>query len=221
LGGSTVFLIKGEVGRLLFRRGRKQFEDLVLGELEALFRLGFRLTGNRSTAEDLVQETMLRAYRAFDQVQIREYGLKPWLFKILHHIYFNERLAEKRHPVLKSEPTWELLADQHHDWPEVDIDHINWEQFDEEIKQGVEALAPEYRIVLLLWALEQLNYQEIAHVCNIPVGTVMSRLFRARKDLAEKLAEYGKSHHLSRTTPIIKHNHHSQMEETKNGLPGI
>ena len=61
----------------------------------------------------------------------------------------------------------------------------HWEQFDEEIKQGVEALAPEYRIVLLLWALEQLNDQEIAHVCNIPVGTVMSRLFRARKDLAE------------------------------------
>ncbi len=210
---------------MLFRRRRKQFEDLVLGELGALYRLAYRLTGNQSTAEDLTQETLLRAYRAFDHVHIREFGLKPWLFKILHNLYFNERLAEKRHHVLKTEPTWELIADQHHDWPEVNIDHLDWDQFDEEIKRGVEALAPEYRIVLLLWALEQLNYKEIAHICNIPSGTVMSRLFRARKDLAEKLADYAKSHHLHRDRPIIKHNHnqnsHPHMEETKNGLPGV
>ncbi len=206
---------------MLFRRSRKQFEDQVLVELGPLFRLAFRLTGNRPTAEDLAQETLLRAYRAFDRVQIRDFGLKPWLFKILHHIYFNERLAAKRHPVLKTEPPWELLADQHHDWPAVDIDHINWDLFDEEIKRAVEALAPEYRIVLLLWALEQLNYKEIAHICNIPAGTVMSRLFRARKDLAEKLAEYAKSHHLRNNPPIIKQNHHTIMEEAKNGLPGV
>jgi len=208
---------------VLFRQNRKQFEELVLSELGSLYRLGFRLTGNQAAAEDLTQETMLRAYRSFDRLQIRQFGVKPWLFKILHNVYFNDRLTRKRHPVLPNEPPWELLADQHHDWPQVDIHHLNWEQFDEEIKHGVETLAPEYRIVLLLWSLEQLSYQEIAHVCNIPVGTVMSRLFRARKDLAEKLADYAKSHHLRQNTPIIKHKQESsdQREETENGVSRI
>jgi len=187
---------------LLFRKRRKQFEDLVLVELPSLFRLAFRLTGDRTKAEDLVQETLLHAYRAFDDVQIREYGLKPWLFKILHNIFFNEFNAQKRSHLLKEEPTWELMADQHPEpWPEVDIHHINWDQFDEEIKRGGESLTPEYRIVLLLWALEQLSYIEIAEICNVPVGTVMSRLYRARKDLADKLAGYAETHRLK------NHNH--------------
>jgi RNA polymerase sigma-70 factor, ECF subfamily len=183
--------------RVLFRSKRKEFERLVLDAVPSLFRVALRLTSNRATAEDLVQETLLRAYKSFDHVEIRDFGLRPWLFKILHHLFFNERTAEKRHHVLAAEPTWELMADQHPDpWPEIDLAHLNWEQFDEEIKHGVEALAPEYRIVLLLWALEQMNYKEIAAVCNIPEGTVMSRLFRARKELAVKLAGYAQSHHL-------------------------
>jgi len=182
---------------LLFRRRSKQFEELVLIELPSLFRLAFRLCGDRTKAEDLVQETLLRAYKAFDDVKIREYGLKPWLFKILHNLFFNELTAQKRSHLLKDEPTWELMADQHTEtWPEVDIHNLNWDQFDDEIKRGVESLAPEYRIVLLLWALEQLSYKEIAEICNVPVGTVMSRLYRARKDLTDKLAGYAEAHRL-------------------------
>jgi RNA polymerase sigma-70 factor, ECF subfamily len=191
----TVFLER--ITPVLFRSRRKQFEDLVLTELGPLFRLAFRLTGNQSVAEDLVQETLLRAYRSFDKVTVHDFGLKPWLFKILHNLFFDELHARKKEHVLADEPAWELLADQHPEsWPEINVDHVNWDQFDEEIKQGVEALAPEYRIVLLLWALEQLNYKEIADICNVPVGTVMSRLFRARRDLAHRLAGYARDHRL-------------------------
>ena len=63
---------------MLFRKSRKQFESLVLKEVDALYRLAFRLTGNRSTAEDLTQETLLRAYKAFDRVKIEQFGLKGW-----------------------------------------------------------------------------------------------------------------------------------------------
>jgi len=210
---------------VLFRRRRKQFETLVLVELPSLYRLALRLTGNQAMAEDLVQETLLRAYRSFGQFKLQEYGIKPWLFKILHHIFFNERTAAKRHHVLKNEPPWELVADQHPDhWPEIDINHLNWDQFDDEIKRGVEALAPEYRVVLLLWALEQLNYKEIGEICNVPAGTVMSRLFRARKDLSVKLAGYAQSHRLFRE-PHTAHgiNHHPKTpvvfpEGSPNGL---
>lgn len=189
---------------MLFHRKRKEFERLVLDELPALFRLAFRLTGNRALAEDLAQETLLRAYRSFDKVTIHEFGLKPWLFKILHNLFFTELHSRKKEHVLKEEPTWELIADQHPDhWPEMNIQHVDWDQFDDEVKRSVEALAPEYRIVLLLWALEQLNYKEIAAICNVPVGTVMSRLFRARKELSDKLAGYARDHRLM--VPPVPH----------------
>lgn len=182
---------------MLFHKNTKQFESLVLKEVDALFRLAFRLTGNRSAAEDLTQETLLRAYKAFDRFQIEEFGVKPWLFKILHHIYFNTLNADRRRPVLKDEPLWNLLADHHPEtWMTEDIDQIDWEQFDEEIKRGIDALVPEHRMVLLLWSLEQLSYKEIAEICNVPVGTVMSRLFRARQELAAKLTSYANAHRL-------------------------
>jgi RNA polymerase sigma-70 factor (ECF subfamily) len=183
---------------MLFRKNRKQFESLVLKEIDALFRLALRLTGNRSAADDLVQETLLRAYKAFDHFKIQEFGVKPWLFKILHHVYFNTLSNDRRHPVLKDEPIWNLLADHHpENWMTENIEQIDWEQFDEEIKRGIDTLEPEHRMVLLLWSLEQLSYKEIAEICNVPIGTVMSRLFRARKELAMKLTSYANTNRFS------------------------
>jgi len=209
---------------VLFGGKRKQFEELVLGEIGSLFRLAYRLTSNQAAAEDLVQETLLRAFRSFSETTLREFGIKPWLLKILHNVYFNERLAQKRHHVLKDEPVWEQMADHHSEpWDQTDIDHVNWEDFDEEIKSGIDTLAPEYRIVLLLWSLEQLSYREIADICNIPVGTVMSRLYRARKDLSARLAEYAVSHRLVKnplpgpTTPKSQDSV-SVSEGSQNGL---
>jgi len=200
---------------MLFFGRRRKFEKQILNELPGLFRLALRLTGNQPAAEDLVQETFLRALKAFKTFQPREFGLKPWLFKILHHIFFNERSAAKRHHILADEPLWERVPDPHPEGEsELDIHHMNWDLFDEEIKRGVDALAPEYRVVLLLWALEQLTYQEIAHICGIPMGTVMSRLSRARKELNDRLGGYARSHNL------IPHdrNHTPSPESSPNGI---
>jgi RNA polymerase sigma-70 factor (ECF subfamily) len=182
---------------MLFWKSRKRFESLVLKEADSMYRLAVRLTGNRTQAEDLVQDTFLRAYRAFDQFELRAGGVRPWLFKILHNVFFNDLAVRKRRHELKDEPIWELLADHHpHTWMATDLDHIDWDQFDEEVKGGIESLAPEYRVVLLLWSLEQMSYREIADICDVPVGTVMSRLFRARKELALRLSGYARSHRL-------------------------
>ena len=69
---------------------------------------------------------------------------------------------------------------------------INWDDFDEELKSAVLELAPDYREVMLLWALEELSYKEIAEVCGCAIGTVMSRLYRARQQLGQRLAGYAR-----------------------------
>ena len=74
----------------------------------------------------------------------------------------------------------------------VDIADLNWDAFDQELKAAVNTLSPDYREVLLLWALEGLSYKEIAEVCGCAIGTVMSRLYRARQQVSEKLAVYAK-----------------------------
>jgi RNA polymerase sigma-70 factor (ECF subfamily) len=182
---------------MLFRKNGNLFEDIVMKEVDSLYRFALRLTGNATRAEDLVQETLLRAYRGFDHFEFRDGRIKPWLFKILHHIFFDDLALQKRRHEIRDEPIWDLLADHHPgEWLAADLEHLDWEQFDEEIKKGIETLSPEYRIILLLWSLEQMSYREIAEICNIPVGTVMSRLFRARKELSGRLAGYARTHHL-------------------------
>ncbi len=177
---------------------QRKFEKHILPELDRLFRFALRLAGNQSQADDLVQETLLRSYRAFDRFEGDSSNLRSWLFKIMHNIYFNELIARKRRRVSETEQDWNQIADQHPEpWPEFDVERLNWEKFDEEIKKSVEELAPEHRVVLLLWALEELSYKEIAEICDIPIGTVMSRLYRARKQLAESLTTYAKLHRLT------------------------
>lgn len=179
-------------------KNNKKFEEVVLGLLDELFQFALRLTNNnRALAEDLVQETLLRAYRAFDRFEEREYGVKPWLLKIMHNIYFNELVAQKRRRESTNESQLNNIEDQHPEYKEeFDINNVDWEQFDEEIKNQISQLPDEYRVVLLLWALGEFNYKEIADICDIPIGTVMSRLFRARKQLAKNLTSYAEAHRL-------------------------
>lgn len=75
-------------------------------------------------------------------------------------------------------------------------DAVNWDRFDEELKAAVMQLQPEYREILLLWALEGLSYREIAEVCQCPVGTVMSRLYRARQNMLHRLRDYARKRNL-------------------------
>ncbi len=170
------------------------FEQIAMPHLDAVYRMARQLARNTEVAEDLVQETFLRAFRAFGDFQLRDYGAKPWLLKILHNAFYTNRSKEAKQPRLMDELDFDNIAKELEAVgpEELTIEDLNWDDFDEEIKSAVDSLQPEYRTVVLIWSLEGLSYKEIAEVCHCPVGTVMSRLYRARRSLGQKLAEYAR-----------------------------
>ena len=170
----------------------QDFEEVALRHLDAVYGMARRLSANESEADDLVQETFMRAYRAFGRFELREYGAKPWLLKILHNVFFTRRNREHRQPTLLDDTDFDHFAGEL-DSPSLEAlsdGKVDWELFDEELKESVNSLGPEYRSVILLWSLEELSYREIAEVCDCPIGTVMSRLYRARQQLGQRLADY-------------------------------
>lgn len=171
-----------------------RFEALTLPHIDAVFRLGRALAGTQQDAEDLVQETYVRAFQAFGKFELREYGAKPWLFRILYNTFYTHRTKRRREPALLGDGELDFLGDRSNrpSLPESLPGHVDWEQFDEEVKLAVDRLQPEYRSALLLWSIEGLTYREIAEVCDCALGTVMSRLYRARRLLASSLADYAR-----------------------------
>jgi RNA polymerase sigma-70 factor, ECF subfamily len=170
----------------------RRFEEVVLCHLNLLYRVAFRLTGKADAAEDLVQETCLRAYRAFGGFELREYGAKPWVLRILHNVFLTSREQGRRAPSLKDEAELDKMTAAAPDGPLTGLAEgkVDWEVFDEELKSAVESLVPEYRSALVLWALGDLSYKEIADVMGCALGTVMSRLHRARQMLMKSLGRY-------------------------------
>lgn len=190
-------------------RSLDNFDEAVLCHLDDVYRIALRLSGNLHEAEDLVQETFLRAHQAYGRFEFREYGAKPWLLKILHNVFLNRREQAGRSPVRAedaglaeyvtapvSEPFDEEAAVAAEGESLMEAvggrprRKVNWDGFDEELKAAVESLPPEYRSALLLWALDDLSYKEIAEVLGCALGTVMSRLHRARKHLSAVLEDF-------------------------------
>ncbi|HEY3242035.1 MAG TPA: sigma-70 family RNA polymerase sigma factor [Phycisphaerae bacterium] len=169
----------------------KRGEDLVLPHLPSIYRLARHLADDETDADDLVQETCLRALRAVDQFELRACGPKPWLLKILHNVFYTRCAAERRRPAPLDDATLDGTPPMRISLTEQACSgrQVNWDLFDERVKAAVAALAPEFREVLLLWALEDLSYKEIAAACGCPLGTVMSRLHRARQVLMPVLRE--------------------------------
>ena len=184
-------------------KAEDRFRELVLCHLDLVYRLAVKLCGNAHQAEDLVQETFLRAHRGFDSFQLREYGAKPWLLKILYNAFFSSRSETQRSPTLLADLGLDdLPADFGADTTVLTPEAMNWEGFDEELKRAVERLAPEYRAVILLWAIGDLSYKEIGQVLDCAIGTVMSRLHRARQQLSEQLADYAERRGLKKAPDI-------------------
>ncbi len=177
-----------------------RFDEHVLVHLDSVYRMARRLARDESEADDLVQETYVRAFRAFPRFEMREYGVKPWLLKILHNAFYTRRGKAKRQPSLLNDVDFDRFAagDDRAASEPGGIDNIDWNGIDEQLKHAVDALQPEYRVVLLLWSFEDMSYKEIAEVCGCAVGTVMSRLYRARRLLADKLADYARAENVPR-----------------------
>lgn len=173
-----------------------QFEAEALPFMDALYNKALQLTRRPEDAGDLVQDTYLRAYRKFSSFTAGT-NCRAWLFTILYSIFINkyrrdqrepgmvsvEHLEEEFHRALGNE-NWEAdfkaLADSELDWQEA------------EVGQALDKLPESFRSVVLLVDMEGLNYEEAAGVLNCPVGTVRSRLFRARKILFIELRDYAK-----------------------------
>jgi RNA polymerase sigma-70 factor (ECF subfamily) len=136
----------------------------------------------------LVQETFLRAYRARTEFKLEQYGIRPWLVRIMHNLHVSRSMREKRQPVSVDDSRLDTAqADSG-----VPINPANFEGMDERLVRAVTALPAEYQTVLLMWAVDQFSYKEIAHSLDVPIGTVMSRLHRARSKLSETLADFAR-----------------------------
>ncbi len=150
-----------------------------------------QLTRKPQDAADLVQETYLRAFRSSERYEEKGGGIRPWLFTILYNIFRTNLKRESKGPMAVEEF---FEADEGAERPDEpppawDLRSFDWDHVDGRLKAGVEELKPEFRTVLMLWGVEGLKYREIADILDLPIGTVMSRLHRARKILADSLSD--------------------------------
>ena len=175
---------------------RERFERDVLPLLPSLYGAAMRMTRNRSDAEDLVQETYLRAYRGFAGFQ-EGTNLKAWLYRILTNSYINTYRKKQREPQIVDGPEdvdeWYLYdrlgGRSVEDSAETTVlDTIP----DQAVKDAVESLPERFRLPVLLADVEGFSYKEIAEIMDTPIGTVMSRLHRGRKALEKALWETAK-----------------------------
>lgn len=177
---------------------RRRFEELVLPHLGYLYRLAVRLKGSAQDAEDLVQETCVKALRAFASLRHPE-AVRAWLCQILSRLVLDHHRAEPREEALGDLAEldrfslYDLVWDED-PFPYSDNVHQDFlAQFDaEEVRQALLALPEAYRVPLVLLYVEDLSYKELAEMLACPIGTIMSRLHRGRKILERTLWEYAK-----------------------------
>jgi RNA polymerase sigma-70 factor (ECF subfamily) len=170
---------------------REEFEEVALVHLDALYKTAHRLTGTREDAEELVQDTFLKAFRSFHQFTPGT-NCRAWLYKILRNTFLNREETKKRRvgEVALDDVEAFLGAED----PDLGLKPETYERMlgrvlEDDVRDALMALPAPYRIVVILADLESLPYKEIAEVVEIPIGTVMSRLFRARRALRRQLTD--------------------------------
>jgi len=167
-----------------------RFEADALPLLPGLYSAAFRLTRNASDAEDLVQETFLRAYRGFHQFEAGT-NLKAWLYRILTNTFINSYRKKQREPQtdsLDDVEDWYLYSRMAGQGAEPSAETSVIESLpDEDVQDALSSLPEQFRIAVLLADVEGFSYKEIAEITGVPIGTVMSRLHRGRKALEKRL----------------------------------
>jgi RNA polymerase sigma-70 factor (ECF subfamily) len=173
------------------------FEQEALSYLDALYRTGLRMTRSEADAEDLVQETYIRAFRFRDQFTPGT-NMKAWLFRILTNTFINTYRRKATQPQttelddIEETTLHRHMTETRGDAPEPEqtlLDNI----VDSEVTTALEDLPERFRTVVLL-DVEGFSYKEIAEMLEIPIGTVMSRLHRGRKFLQERLLDHAREH---------------------------
>lgn len=171
---------------------KARFEREALVHLDAIYRFALRLTGGDvMRSEDLVQEALLKGYRAWEDFRIGT-NCRAWLMTILRNTFINEFRRRQRRPAPRE---YDEIAERSvfSEVQESDPEGDFFERIiDEEILAAIDDLPDEFRVPVVLSDLEGLSYREVAEVLDIPVGTVKSRLFRARKRLQARLYDYAR-----------------------------
>lgn len=171
------------------------FNNELLPQIDALYNFAFHLCYNEADANDLVQEAYLKAFRFIDKY-IPGTNAKAWLFKILKNAFINQYRKKSRRP---TQVDYEEITSYHdsEDASYVDFFDLRHEIFQgmmgDEVTNAINALPIDFRTVILLCDIEGFTYEEISKIIDIPIGTVRSRLHRARNMLKTTLSEYAKS----------------------------
>ena len=184
-----------EIKDILDRKSKIEiFEKEFLPHIEALKTFAFYLTYDEEDANDLVQDTYLKAYKFIEKYDTGT-NAKAWLFRILKNAYINDYRRMSKRP---DKVGYEDISNYHQgDTGENSFADLSEDMFEnimgDEVTKALNILPPEFKTVILLADLEDFSYKEIARILEIPVGTVRSRLFRARNLLKEILKKYATS----------------------------
>ncbi len=168
------------------------FADAAMPLMDQLYSAALRMTRNAADAEDLVQETYLKAYRGYERFQ-EGTNLKAWMYRILTNSYINRYRAKQRRPDetdisdVEDMYLYRRLGGEHSDVGTSAEEAFLSSVTDTNVKAAIEAIPENFRIAVLLADVEGFAYKEIAEILEIPIGTVMSRIHRGRKALEKEL----------------------------------
>ncbi|MEA2460343.1 MAG: polymerase sigma-70 factor, subfamily [Actinomycetota bacterium] len=171
---------------------KKRFQRDAIPLLDSLYAGALRMTRNPADAEDLLQETMMRAYRSFDRFE-EGTNLKAWLFRILTNAYINTYRKKQREPQKISQDEvqdFDLYQELKDHDPQLSVTPetlVLDRLVDGDILQAIEELPEQFRLAVVLSDVEDFSYAEMAEIMDVPLGTVMSRLHRGRKALQKRL----------------------------------
>lgn len=179
------------------------FEAAAMPFVDALYNTAYRMTRNAEDAEDLVQETYLKAYRYYDKFE-EGTNFKAWLFKIMKNTFINNYRRRQLSPALSDfseiEESFETQVSEDAvrqiKNPE---EELLEDVLDDDVQLALDKLPPDYRMAVILADLEGFSYKEIAEILEVPVGTVMSRLYRGRRLLEAAMLEFARDHGYLRT----------------------
>ncbi len=174
----------------------ERFEKEALVHLDVIFSASLKMTGSKMEAEDLVQETFLRAYKFFDKFEDGT-NCKAWLYKIMTNLFINKYNRQKTRPDIVSYDDIEdfylyrrISPNDYLSNTDCTSEWIFKNLLDDDVRQLLQELAEDFRIAVVLCDIQGFSYEDVARITGVKIGTVKSRLFRARRSLQKGLYEW-------------------------------